>query len=106
VYAFFISAAIIEETLFRGGLVMLIQAILYKFTKAMMIANWGSIVISAILFSASHVAYWNDPFLLALTFFGGCSQGYFYLKTRTLLVPIFAHTAINFAASGSVVQTL
>lgn len=111
VWLFFVSAAIIEEALYRGFLVMLIQAVMarllgVKAEKNLLIPNGAAIVISAAVFAWSHEAYREDPFLITLTFLGGCSQAYFYIKTKNLLGPMVAHGLINFSAAGSLIQTL
>jgi membrane protease YdiL (CAAX protease family) len=111
VYAFFISAAVLEECFYRGFLVMLCQALLAKVWKArdetsILIMNVICCLLSGIIFAAAHTRYYGEPALMLITFLGGCSQAWWYLKSKNLFVPIVSHAFINFAASGGVVQTL
>jgi membrane protease YdiL (CAAX protease family) len=98
VYAFFISAAIIEEMVYRGFLVMLVQALLARLMRIkihkgmngmkLIIPNVIAILISGSIFMAVHTNYYADPFLMALTFVGGCSQALWYIKTKNLSVQL------------------
>lgn len=111
VYAFYISAGIMEELLYRGALVMIVQFLLAKFTETHKYpALWGITVftamISGIVFAAVHTRYWGNITMLAITFLGGVSQAIWYQHTKNLTVPILAHAVINFVASGSLLQTL
>lgn len=111
VYAFFISAAIMEELLYRGALVMIVQYISARVLETHKYPLlWGSTIFSAIIsgliFMAVHTRYWGDPISMAITFLGGVSQAIWYQYTKNLSVPMLAHMLINFVASGSLLQTL
>ena len=113
VYMFFFAAAITEELLYRGFLVMLIQYVTVKLLgikpstdSDVLLPNLFATILSATSFALVHERYWSDPALMVITFLGGISQSYFYLKTKNIFVPMFAHAVINAAASGSEVQRL
>lgn len=111
VYAFYISAAVIEELIYRGALVMGVQFLIAKVIEEYKYPNlWLSTIISALIsglvFAAVHTRYWNSPVNLLITFLGGVSQAVWYQYTKNLSVPIFAHVIVNFVASGSLLQTL
>jgi membrane protease YdiL (CAAX protease family) len=119
VYAFFWNSATVEETLFRGFLVMIVQVLLYyaatKFLKIiiekesdipMIFINVICCLVSGFVFAYSHQQYKADIFLFMLTFLGGCSQAFFYIKTKNLLVCMVAHWGINFIYSKNLIQTL
>lgn len=113
VYLFFLSAAEIEELLYRGFLVMFVQialVIIFKMKvkneSELLLVNIFTCFISGLVFALVHTGYWGDPFLMILTFLGGISQAIWYIKSKNLFVPMVAHAAINLVASGSLLQTL
>lgn len=112
VYAFYLSSAILEEALYRMGLILLFEtAINYLFGKqktrsTQTLAATGAIFIAAIFFVLSHQRYFSQPVALIVTFLGGISQGFFYWKSKSLIPPIFAHVFINMIAANSLIQTL
>lgn len=112
VYGFFLSAAVIEEWLYRALVVMMIQwaisMLLRKAgSKSLLLPNILAIVLSALLFMYVHEDYRDDIFLMSLTFLGGCSQAFWFIKARgNLLIPILAHGTVNWASSKSLAQSL
>lgn len=113
VFAFYLSAAIVEELFFRGFLVMLVQGLLVKFfnikprkEEDLIVINLFCSILSGAIFALVHTSYWTDPFLMVLTFAGGISQSIFYIKTKNLSVPMLSHAAINLTASGSLLQSI
>jgi membrane protease YdiL (CAAX protease family) len=111
VYFFFFDAAVVEEHLYRGFIVMLSQFLLAKIFKPkmekdMLIINIISAVVSGGVFMAVHTNYWGNMLLMILTFTGGASQAFWYAKTKNLLIPIGAHVLINLSASRTLVATL
>jgi membrane protease YdiL (CAAX protease family) len=79
-----IVAPITEEFLFRG-------IIMHRWAE-----KWGifsSLIVSSIVFGFLH------PNVIGLSMFG-LVMGLLYIKTRTLLVPIFCHTLNNLIAFG------
>lgn len=111
VYAFYISAAVMEEFLYRGCIIMWTQGLLARIIKPKNEAdalpiNIFCIILSGAIFMAAHTGYYGNLYLMMAVLLGGLSQGFWYLKSKNLLVVIVAHIGINFSASGSVVQSL
>ncbi|MHA1585222.1 MAG: CPBP family intramembrane glutamic endopeptidase [Promethearchaeota archaeon] len=113
VYLFFFSAAICEEMLYRGFLVMFVQIILIRMLKIkarhesdVLLPNILTCFISGSVFMAVHTVYYGQPAQMIITFVGGFFQAFWYLKSKNLFVPMISHASINFVASGSLLQTL
>jgi membrane protease YdiL (CAAX protease family) len=108
VYAYFISAAVVEEIFYRMFIVYLMQYILIKMLGDNITKYFDEIIIiflNGIIFMAVHTRYYGTPAMLIM-FLGGVSQTFFFLKTKSILPCIVAHVLINFLASGSLLQTL
>lgn len=75
--------AIVEETLFRGGL----QNILVKWTKN----AWVGIIITSVLFSAIHFSYYGFLSRAML----GMVLGFVFYETKNLWLSIFMHFINN-----------
>jgi len=106
---FYVFAAIIEEVIYRGAIVMLAQLFFAKLMHVkdgslMIIVNVLVMLISGITFAASHVDYYGDPIKMTITFLGGMSQAFWYMRSKVLLVPMVAHGAINMLYAKSFVQ--
>jgi membrane protease YdiL (CAAX protease family) len=102
VYIFYISAAIIEEWLYRSfiiNFIMMISSLWRKGRKYQNVFEIISIIVSAFVFMLVHTRYYGQIDLLIITFLGGCSQAFFYLKSQNLSVPIISHAFINILAS-------
>jgi len=107
IYAFYVSAAVVEEFVYRLALISVLQAILVnKMRTDINSINLLLILISAAVFAAVHIRYYTDPYLMILTFMGGASQAFFYLKTKNIFPCLLSHSLINFMAAGSLIQTL
>lgn len=107
VWAFYVSAAVIEELTYRLALITIIEYLLYRyFSLKPKAARPILIMISGLVFALVHIRYLSDPFLTLLTFMGGCSQAYWLLRTKSILPCILAHSIINFMAAGSLIQQL
>jgi membrane protease YdiL (CAAX protease family) len=111
VFAFYLATAVVEELLYRVALIMILQAILAKLFQPTqesdtLILNFICIIVSGSIFALVHKHYYSDPYLMSLTFLGGCSQAFWYLKSKNPLVVIIPHAFINAIAAGSIVQTL
>lgn len=111
VFAFYFAAAVCEELCYRGFLVMLVQGGLARMlhiskAETLLPINIFTCLISGSVFALVHQVYWTDPYLMLLTFLGGCSQAFWYLKTKNLTTCIVSHAVINLVASGSLVQSL
>jgi membrane protease YdiL (CAAX protease family) len=114
VYAFYTSSAIMEEFLYRGGLITGFYFMISFFLNKNSMSNELIdktflvliIIISAIIFMIAHERYYNDVTTLIITLLGGISQGFFYVYTKSLTPAIIAHGVINFIAAGSLIQSL
>ena len=78
----YIAAGIGEEFLFRVALVEPL-----------------GIVISSLLFTAVHIAYWRKPLILIYVFVFGMVCGALYLYTGSFLLCAAAHAVYNFVLS-------
>lgn len=78
----YLAAGIGEEALFRLALI-----------------EPCGIVVSSLLFTALHVAYWRKPLMLVYVFVAGVLFGALYLFTESILLCIIVHAAFNTAAS-------
>ena len=78
----YIAAGFAEEFLFRVTLMSLC-----------------GLVISALLFTAAHAAYWRKPLMLVYVFVAGLAMGLLFSYTGSLLLCAVAHTAYNLAIS-------
>ncbi|CAL9610139.1 hypothetical protein SUDANB121_05633 [Nocardiopsis dassonvillei] len=87
------TVAVMEELLFRGVLLRLLDELA---------GPWTALGVSAVLFGAMHMAnpgatLWTGT---AITVEAGLMLGAAYLLTRSLWLPIGLHLGWNFAASG------
>lgn len=108
-FFFYIFAALIEEIIYRGAIVMLSQwffawAFRIKDGSQMWVVNIIVMLISGIAFAASHKGYYGDPIKMTITFLGGMSQAFWYIRSKVLIVPMAAHAAINLAYAGTMLQ--
>lgn len=78
----YLAAGIGEEFLFRVALV-----------------EPCGVVVSALLFTAIHIAYWRKPVILVYVFTFGLIAGLLYLYTESLLLCALAHAVYNFLVS-------
>jgi len=78
-----LAPAIVEETLFRGGL----QNILVKWTKS----AWVGIIITSIIFSAIHFSYYGFLSRAML----GIVLGFIFYETKSLWLNILMHFINN-----------
>lgn len=113
VRAFYMSSATIEECLYRGGIMIIVQALVYKVMKLNLrkdqypfIPGIVATVVSTVFFVFAHERYFSDPVALLVTILGSLSQCFWYLKSKNLLVPMIAHIIVNIIASGGLLQTL
>ena len=78
----YIAAGIGEEFLFRVALVEPL-----------------GLVLSSLLFTAIHIAYWSKPLILLYVFVFGMICGALYLYTGSFLLCATAHAVYNFTLS-------
>lgn len=78
----YLAAGIGEEALFRAALL-----------------EPCGLVVSSLLFTALHIAYWRKPLMLAYVFAAGLLFGVLYLFTESLLLCIVVHAAFNTCTS-------
>jgi membrane protease YdiL (CAAX protease family) len=109
IYMFFASAAVAEESLFRGGIVGLfyvgsIKNVQHKNKK--LISILISTFAGAISFVTIHVRYFAIPAALLITVLTGILLSIVYAINKNLLVTIIVHVAINVFVTGMYVQTL
>jgi membrane protease YdiL (CAAX protease family) len=78
----YLAAGIGEEFLFR-----------------VVFADVLGLAVSAVLFTAVHLAYWKKPLLLVYVFALGLLLGAFYLFTKSLLLCALVHAAYNILVS-------
>lgn len=81
-----VLAPIVEEIMFRG---MIMNRLMSRFPK------WVAVVVSAVAFGVFHLNFTQGIFA-TLT---GLVFGFLYLKTRSILLCIFAHAANNLYAT-------
>ncbi len=81
---FIVIGPILEEFIFRGLFIRLL------FKRNLF---WIPAVISSLVFSAAHEP--NDLISFLYYFLGGMILAFAYLKTKTLLAPIFLHMLVN-----------
>jgi len=97
----FLYVAVAEEVFFRGYL----QSNILRLTDTMKwrsrgwpapsgLQNWVSIVLSAACFAGAHIIVQGQA-ASALTFLPGLILGWLFIRTRTLLAPIFFHGLAN-----------
>ena len=80
--AIYIAAGFAEEFLFRATLM-----------------NLFGLVISTLLFTAAHFAYWRKPLMIVYVFAMGLVMGLLFSYTGSLLLCAIAHAAYNLAIS-------
>lgn len=82
---------IIEELVFRKGIITLLLKSKFKLK--------GTIIISSVLFAIIHINPYQIPGSLlsvAATFIMGVFFAYIYIKTKSIIYPIILHIGINF----------
>ena len=79
----YLAAGIGEEFLFRGVLV-----------------EPCGVVVAALLFTATHFAYWKKPLVLAYTFAIGLVWGAFYFYAGSLALCAFVHAVYNLVVTA------
>jgi len=87
VLCFVIAAAVLEEYLFRGVILNLVQQ---------QAGAAAAIMISSLVFSLYHLSL----FQALPTFLLGLGLGVLYLRTNVLLSPIIAHATFNLAGAA------
>ena len=106
-----VFCAVCEEYFFRGMLLELVfrmgekskdKFIIWRYKKEkkkpdkeMSYIELFGIVLSAIIFSAFHVNYYNQPRLLLMVFVGGLWLGFVYWWNKDLTAVILAHFSLN-----------
>ena len=83
-------APVVEELLFRG---LFITALLSHFPRRPLLA----VALAAAVFTVIH--QWNPIWKPAPLFLSGCFFGWLFLRTRSILYPIAAHSFSNIIAS-------
>lgn len=78
----YLAAGIGEEALFRGALL-----------------EPCGLVVSSLLFTLLHIAYWRKPLMLAYVFLTGLLFGALYLYTKSLFLCIVVHFSFNLVVS-------
>ena len=106
VYAFYVSAAVAEESLFRGVLCKVIFEVGEKISTHKLILGIIAALGTGAVFGIAHQRYWSLPAVFWGTIICGIVLSFGYLTSDNLTVPIFAHAVINFMASANIVQTL
>lgn len=110
VYAFYIFAAIAEESLFRAGLCNFLLGITKSIgsdKNSYIIRSIISVLITSVVFMISHEAYYEFPLLLLTTFLSSIVLGASYCISKgNILVCVLSHGFNNAAAASSIVQTL
>jgi hypothetical protein len=115
IYAFYISAAIVETTLFQAGIINIIQIIIARAahlqdTSAInSMATLPACIVSVAAFVFVHWigVYHSDPTGLIIVFLGGISQCFWYFKSKGCGWCIsMGHIGVNWSASGSLIQSL
>ncbi len=86
----FIPISVLQEVVFRGVLMRLLQR---AFNNSAFI-----IILNASVFALIHIIYLNTTVVLPLTFIGGIGFAYMYYKYPNLIMISLAHTVMNFTA--------
>jgi len=91
----FMYVAVAEEAFFRGYLQSNVLCLLTTVVKKKLeLLEWGSIIICAIVFAASHAVLLGNV-ISVITFFPGLILGWLFVKTKSLLAPILFHGLAN-----------
>lgn len=91
----FVYIAVAEEIFFRGYLQSNILSLLTIATKKKLaFLQFMSIIISAVVFAASHSLLLGN-LISIITFFPGLILGWLFIKTKSLLAPILFHGLAN-----------
>ena len=90
VFSTWLAAPVLEEILFRG---IFITALLFHFPRKPLVA----IAIAAATFAVIH--QWSPAWKPVPLFLSGCFYGWLFLRTRSILYPIVAHSFSNIIAS-------
>lgn len=115
VYAFFISAAISEELLFRVFLCIMVQTLLSKYVRIqnkntekskVYSVNLITACISGIIFMISHVRYYNNIVAVMITIFGGISQALWFMYSKSVIPIMTSHVFVNILAAGTLLASL
>lgn len=106
VYAFFVSSAIAEESLYRAGIIGAGMIIFKKQIGNYYIRAFILVLVTSLMFVFTHQRYLGIPHLFWGTFLSGIALGTAFVYSKNPLVVIIAHALINFISSGSIVQTL
>ena len=108
VYAFFATAAIMEEYIFRIGIGEFMfktsQNILKGVPETVIIIIVS--IINGIIFAAFHTRYYSQPINMLVVGIGGFSLCYFLLKYKMELPVFIAHILTNIAVAGTIIQNL
>jgi uncharacterized protein len=96
IFVFFLSAAALEEVLYRGLLLRFFSSI---------VGTWGALLLSAAIFGGTHAFNTGATVAGVLsTAIAGVLLGAIFVITRRLWIPITTHAGWNFA-QGSIFGT-
>jgi len=91
----FMYVAVAEEVFFRGYLQSNILRLINQSKDGQLrLWKWLSIVLSAASFAVAHIII-QGRVILALTFLPGLICGWLFIRTKSLLAPIFFHGLAN-----------
>lgn len=115
VYAFFISAAISEELLFRAFVCIVVQTLLSKLIRVqnkdqekgkVYLVNIITAIFSGFLFMLGHVRYYGDIVAILITLIGGFSQALWFIYSKSMIPIMVSHVFINIMAAGTLLASL
>lgn len=115
IYAFYVSAAIIETTLFQAGIINILQLLIARVARLQdsfainTMATLPACIVSVGAFVLVHYlgVYHSDTTGLIVVFLGGISQCIWYFKSKGCAWCIsIGHICVNWSASGSLIQSL
>lgn len=115
VYAFFISAAISEELIFRAFLCIVVQTLFSKIFQVqnkdkqkgkIYLVNIITASISGLLFMIGHVRYYGDIVAILITLIAGFSQALWFMYSKSMIPIMASHVFINILAAGTLLASL
>lgn len=92
-----------EEPLFRGFVITSLVPVIFEYVRAEKVRIPLVAIVSGLLFALAHIEYQIMPFKiiyidgiqLSITFILGIVWSVMFLKTKSLLGPVIAHTCAN-----------
>lgn len=114
VYSFFTAGAIVEEMLYRYGLVTFLQSGFSYFIQRrkkkitpqdLLGINFAVILLTSIYFAADHDVYYGNPIGLFTVFAGVLFLSWSLLSSKLIFPAMIAHAFINFIAAGGFIQS-